>query len=131
MSDGRQYAEVGNAADRKQTARAGRREQRRLEDFENAVREVMSTPAGRRLFGDHEHGLLARAGLYRSTFAPDNAIYFNAGMHQFALEMFALIQRISPEGFLLMQREARANDARADAEALAAIQRIDTDEDEE
>jgi hypothetical protein len=128
----RKQAEVGNAADPRQTKKAGRRAERRLEDFENAVREVLGTPAGRRLFGDHEHGLLARAGLYRTTFAPDAAIYYNAGQHAFALEMFALIQRINPEGFLLMQREARVNDERADAEALAAIQRdTDADTDEE
>lgn len=129
--ENRKQAEVGNAADPRQTKKAGRRAERRLEDFDNAVREVLGTPAGRRLFGDHEHGLLARFGLFRTTFAPDKAIYFNSGVHHCALELLALVQRVSPEGYLLMQREARANDERADAEALAAIQRVDNDEEEQ
>lgn len=116
----RQHTETHNAADARATRKAGRRAERRLADFEDAVRAVLATPAGRRLFGDLEHGLLSRFGLYRTTFAPDHAIYFNAGMHHCALDLLALVQRVSPEAWLLMEREARQLERRADAEAEAA-----------
>jgi len=116
----RQHPETTNAADSKSVKKSARREQRRLEDYLAAVRKVMSTPEGRRVFGDRENGLLVRYGLYRTTFAVDNAIYFNSGRHSCALELLALLESAAPEFFLQMENEGRVIEKRADVEAEAA-----------
>jgi len=97
-------AEVRNAADSQQVRRAGRRQQRRDERRQNAVRAVLATPEGRFVFWD----LIASAGVFRSIWESSARIHYNAGRQDFGHELIAMLVEADPEAYQLMEREMRA-----------------------
>lgn len=113
-------AEVRNAGDPKQVRDAGRRAKRRQQRFDDALREVMASPAGRLVFGEHEFGFVARAGVYRSVFHPSGSqTSYNAGRQDFGHEIVAELLRVDEAAYELMEREARAV-AKRDAQETEA-----------
>lgn len=112
-------AEVKNAADPHQVRTAGRRIGRRELRFLTALRTVMGTPEGRLVFGDRGHGLLARAGVYRSIWEASAKIHYNAGRQDFGHELMAELLRADEGLYQLMETEARLLALRDDAETDA------------
>lgn len=111
---------MANAADRKQLRATSRRVASRERRFQNALRAVLSTRDGRLVFGDHERGLLARFGVYRSTFDQvATTMAYRAGKQDAGHEILALITQAAPDEFLLMERESRGLEAADANEQLA------------
>lgn len=96
-------AEVKNAADPEQVSRAGRREHRRDDLRLDLYRAVLHSAAGRAVFWD----LLTLAGVYRSIYAADGRIHYNAGRQDFGHEVIATLLAADEDAYLLMEREAR------------------------
>lgn len=70
----------------------------------NDVREIMAFKKGRRFMWR----LLDTAGIYRSTFALENAVMaFNEGQRNMGLMLLADIMEASPEKYTLMMKEAK------------------------
>lgn len=108
---------VKNAADPEQVKAAGRRERRKGEQFNGALRQVMATIEGRLVMW----ALLERAGIYRSVWDPSARIHYNAGRQDFGHELLALLLEADERTYLLMEQEARAR-ARGDDREAAAYQ---------
>jgi len=107
---------VRNAADPQQVKHAERRERRREERLRISIRVVMQEPAGRSLMWE----LLARAGVYQSVFdASGSRTFYNAGRQDFGHELLALLVDADEEGYLTMEREARAAARNESLEATA------------
>ncbi len=116
MSDQRRPL-VKNAADPRQVAHAERKERRREERVRVAIRNVLAMPAGRLLLWE----LLGRAGVYQSVFdASGSRTFYNAGRQDFGHELLALLVDADQEGYLEMEREARAFARNEQVEAAAA-----------
>ena len=115
MSNGRSL--VRNAADPDQVKHAARKERQREQRVGEDVRAVMGTLQGRRLMWE----LLSRAGIYRSVWDNSARIHYNAGRQDFGHELLGLLTEHDDEGYLLMEREARAV-ARNDGLEAAAVQ---------
>lgn len=112
--------EVRNAGDRRQVQDAERRLRRRRGRWLAALRAVLATPEGRLVFGERDHGLLAKAGVYRSIWAPNAQIHYNAGRQDYGHELMAELLRADERAYLLMEQEARAIAAGDERETEAA-----------
>lgn len=123
MSRGRGL--TGNAADPRHVAFAARKERRRDETLRHALQLVLSTPPGRFVLW----GLLERAGVYRSVWDASAKIHYNAGRQDFGHELLDLITTADEEGYLLMEREARAR-ARSESREAAGVQTPAADADQ-
>lgn len=112
----RHRALVRNASDPQQVRRAARKERdataRRLE----AIRNVLQTSEGRRVFWD----LLDAAGVFRSIWHPSAEIHYRAGRQDFGHEIMADIVAADETAFELLQREARARQRDEDRDTDAA-----------
>lgn len=77
---------------------------KRLQEVED-LREVMSTPAGRRFV----HRVLGLCGTFRLSFAGEqtHATAFNEGKRSVGNQLFAEVEAVSPNQFLNMLREAQ------------------------
>jgi hypothetical protein len=62
---------------------------------------LMSDPRGRRII----RGLLARSGIYRTSFAGDSAIYFNEGRRSIGLNILSDIEKFTPQNYIVMLQE--------------------------
>lgn len=112
----RQRAHVRNAADPQQVKRAARKQREADEDRIAAIRVVLQTVEGRRVFWD----LLSAAGVFRSIWHPSAEIHYNAGRQDFGHEMMADLLLADEDAWELMQREARARQRQEDRETDAA-----------
>lgn len=113
MSD---RALVRNATDKAALQRAERRERRRESRFTDALREVMSAPAGRIVVCE----LLKRARVYESIWDPSSRIHYNAGRQDFGHELLAMIVDVDEALYFEMEREGRAYQKAEDRETDAA-----------
>lgn len=105
MPDSR--AEVRNAADAVEVKSARQRVKHREERYRAALQAVLETSAGRLVFGELEHGLIARAGVYRAEFKSSGSeVFFDLGRRNFGLELLARIQEFETL-YLLMETECR------------------------
>lgn len=95
---------VKNASDPQQVRRAERAERRAAAEQRAALRAVLDTPEGRRVFW----GLLSDAGVYRSIWSPNAQIHYNAGRQDFGHELQARLLEADENLYDLMAREARA-----------------------
>jgi len=117
-------AEVENTGDRRQVRAAESRIKRREQRFFDALRAVLGTQEGRLVFGDLEHGMLARAGVFRSVFNAHGGIQgMNIGRQNYGHELMALIIRADEELYERMETECRARRRRDDAETEIAHKR--------
>lgn len=107
---------VRNASDPKQVAFARRRERDTDARWLAALRETLSTPAGRHVIWS----LLRRAGIYNSIWDPSSRVHYNAGRQDYGHELLAECLRASEDLYELMEREARQQ-ARADARETDAV----------
>lgn len=110
-------AAVRNAADPQQVKDAGRRDKRDVALFDDQLRAVLDTPAGRALLW----AILRRSGLYTTVFHRDPGVMaFNAGRQNFGQELLDAVIAADRRLYLLMEREARERDSRDDAAVEAA-----------
>lgn len=109
-------AQVRNAADPDQVKRARRKEQHRDELLAAALKQVLSTPAGRIVCWE----LLARAGVYQSVWRPTVEVHYLAGRQDYGHELLGLLIAADEDLYQVMEREARARAKRDDAETDAA-----------
>lgn len=109
---------TANAADAKSVRTAERLERRRAARFRDALASVMNTPTGRAVMW----GLLERAGIYRSVWDNSSRIHYNAGRQDFGHEILAALVALDDKSelYLTMEREARVQMARDNAETDAA-----------
>lgn len=114
MSDAR--AQVRNAADPRQVARAARVERRRDETFRAALQVVMQSAEGRFVMW----ALLSRAGVYGSIWDASARIHYNAGRQDFGHELLADLTATDEMLYLQMETEMRAWQKREDRETDAA-----------
>lgn len=113
--------ETGNAADPRAVYGAGRRATRRERRFRMALATVLETPAGRLVFGERDYGLLARAGLYESTFHREPTVMAHkAGRQDFGHWLLTELIEANETCYLEMEREMRALAASDVAETVAA-----------
>jgi len=112
----RPRAHVRNAADPQQVKRAARKERDADEQRLEAIRAVLQTPEGRRVFWD----LLVRASVFESIWNPNVQIHYNAGRQDFGHQLMADLLVADEDGYDLMQREARARQRQEDRETDAA-----------
>lgn len=112
--------EVTQANDRHQIRAAKTRLASRERRFMDALRAVLNTPQGRLIFGERELGLLARAGVYKSIWARDASIHYNAGKQDFGHELLALLTQADEMSYLRMEAEMRALAKRDSGETEAA-----------
>ena len=108
-------AEVRNAADPEQVARAGRKTAKREAIRASNIKAVMSTGEGRAFMWE----LLERARVFESIWHPSAAIHYNAGRQDFGHELQALLLEVDEDLYDLMAREARARGKRDAAETDA------------
>jgi hypothetical protein len=113
-------AEVYNAANPKQVRSAERRVRRRNARYLNALREVLSTPAGRMVYGEHERGHLSMCGINRSIYAGTPIeLAYKAGRHDIGVELrgqlitadLKLFRKMEAEMLELALRDAGETDA--------------------
>jgi hypothetical protein len=112
--------EVRNAADPAQVQGAARRGQSRDRRYLDALRQVMSTPAGRFVFGDRRLGILAQCGIYEAIWRPNSEMGRLAARHDLGVEITARLLQAGEDNYELMEREARAIARRDNGETDAA-----------
>jgi hypothetical protein len=112
---------AGDTRNEKHQRDAERRARRRLNAFTDAVRAVMSTPAGRLMMGDPTYGILSRCKLDTCIFEASAKIYFNSGMQNVGLEIKALLAEVDEDALILMQNEMRLLAKREKNEAEASV----------
>lgn len=115
-----------NAADPAQVGYAGRKVKQYEERFEESLRAVMRTPAGRFVFWY----LLGKAGIYTSVWPleheRESRLAYNAGRQDFGQSILRRIQDADSEAYLLMEREMRQW-LNAERREAAAVQQQSTD----
>jgi hypothetical protein len=94
---------VTNAADESQVARAKKKEKQRLERDRDDMRWLLSDRRGRRMM----HRWLERSGLWRTSFDGPERTFFNEGMRNMGLMLFAEVSEAAPEMFPVMMKEAK------------------------
>lgn len=118
---------VRNAADQKQVEFARRKERAREEQLADAYRDVLRTPAGRRVLWD----ILERCKLFETITVQSSIIYTLSGRRDVGLELMAQLAQEDEEMLDLMQREARQRAKRevadSDAARVARASREDND----
>ncbi|HMJ02427.1 MAG TPA: hypothetical protein VK506_05770 [Conexibacter sp.] len=97
-------ADVRNAADPEQVERAGRKEKRLATREQDLTRAVLATPEGRAFCWS----LLVKAKVFESIYHASALIHYNAGRQDFGHELIALLLDADEDGYLLMEKEARA-----------------------
>lgn len=117
-------ADTRNAADSQQVRAASRRVKDREDRWLLALKRVLSTPDGRQVFGDLEHGLIARFGVYASPFSMHGGeLNRNVGRGDAGREILALCT-VDEQLYLRMEKENREraarNDRTVDAEHTAS-----------
>lgn len=109
-------AQVRNAADPKQVKRAERKAREREALFQDALKAILATSAGRVVLWE----LLARARVFESIWHPSAEIHYLAGRQDYGHELMAMLVDADDELFFLMQQEARARAKRDDRATDAA-----------
>lgn len=109
-----------NAADPKAVDRRELVAEQAQRRFDDALRKVLETPAGRLVFGVREHGLIARGRALASVF-DDNPLEMarRAGRQEYALEILAIVWSAGEDVALQMEADMRAI-ARQDDARLSA-----------
>ena len=77
----------------------------RLEIERDDHRRLMETAWGRRIVW----GLLADAGVFRSSFTGDNATFFNEGARNIGLQILARVTLHCPDKYQIMMMENRTD----------------------
>jgi hypothetical protein len=95
---------VGNASDAEQVKRAEKKEafsrDRELED----IKQVLSTPAGRRF----AYRYLEKSGVFRTSFSENtNVMLFREGERNFGLQLLAEINEADPQLYFKMVMESK------------------------
>ena len=109
---------VRNASDPKQVRFAARKERQAEETLALALREVLSTSAGRYVWGE----FLERAGIFESSFDHSGSVmYFREGRRNQGLEWQARLVAADEKAYELLERERRQRRARVDKE-IDAVQ---------
>lgn len=89
--------------DPSQVKKASRRARLLAREEDGVLAQVLSTIQGRRLMWRW----LSLTGLYRNPFSTNAlAMAFNAGQQNVGQQLLAEVNRISPEAYVLMMREA-------------------------
>lgn len=117
-----------NAADTEQIRAAERRERREARELQEAYRQVLGLPAGRRVLWDIMYQ--ARTGLSHATeelphltasvWDASARIHYNAGRQDLGHLVQGRIRRAAPRMLLVMLDEAMAREASNDQERAAA-----------
>lgn len=95
---------VGNAADPEQVKRAGQKEREARAWELTDLRQVLSTPQGRRFVWKY----LCLCGVFRSSVDHDpNMVYFHEGRREIGLALMADVVEADPAAYQLMADEAR------------------------
>jgi hypothetical protein len=94
---------ITNAADPKQIEKARIRESFDDRAFATDMRELLSLPAGRRIFW----WLLEICGVFRSSFTGNYTTFFNEGRREVGLQALAKINEAKPEALILMMQESK------------------------
>lgn len=89
------------------------------------VREVMSTPTGRRFVW----GELQRAGLFLSSFTGNAGTFFNEGARSQGLKLMGEVQEVCPDLYVAMVTEAMADQKAAALQKTQADALAEGDED--
>ena len=98
---------VRNTADPEQVKKAGSSVKYREDQEDNDLRTLMSESIGRRV----AWRLLSEFGIYKTIFdGHGGRMSYNAGRHDTGLWLLGQIMRVSPDDYLLMQREAAQMD---------------------
>lgn len=98
---------VANAGDREQVKRAGEREKTDAEQNDDDIVSLMSTASGRRFVWRR---LIQDAGIMSDRYAESGErMAFLNGRTNLALPILKDIDRLCPDQYDLMRREARAN----------------------
>lgn len=114
---------MANAADPKTVRAQGRLLRKREQRYLDATREVLRTPAGRILFLERDRGLVARSGIYATTFAPDAlTMAFKEGRRNFGLELLNLLAEADEQAYLEADAEMRGLAQRDENERVAAVE---------
>lgn len=95
-------AEVTDASDPDQVAKARKKEKYKDEDYSDDLRKVLRTEEGRRVFWR----LLEWCGVYRSTWAPGQEIYFKAAKRDVGLKIITDMESADPRLYAEMLLEA-------------------------
>lgn len=112
MNDG--LPDVGDA---KQVKQAGRKARLLQTEEDGVLAMVLSTIQGRRLMWRW----LAMTGLFQNPFSTNAmSMSFNAGQMNVGQRLLAEINRVSPEAYILMMREANDGSSNAVAGLSAA-----------
>lgn len=87
---------------------AEREEQRKTEAIAqqtelNDMRQIMATDYGRRFMWN----LLAKAGVYRTSFTGNSTTFFNEGQRNIGLMMQSQILQACPEQYIVMLNESK------------------------
>lgn len=93
-----------NAADLREVKDMERLEMRRGQRFEDSLKAVMSTPAGRQ----YVWLLIRDAGVFETPFSTHGGQQsYNIGKGDFGRKILADALRLCPDEYLVMEREAR------------------------
>jgi hypothetical protein len=103
-------------------AYADRKARRQAREYQQAVRQVLASEPGRRVFAH----ILHRAGVFHSIWTPSAEIHYRAGRQDFGHELMAEWLEADEELYDLMERENRARRKRDDAEDAAFEQEQST-----
>lgn len=97
---------VKNAGDAEQVQKAGEKEKSRRQTELNDMVWILSDARGRRFLWR----LLAKCGVFKSSFTGNSTTFFNEGMRDVGLWATAEITEAKPEGYLEMMLEAHNED---------------------
>ena len=95
---------TGNAADRRQVERAGRKQALRRDGELADLRAVLALPSGRRMLWR----LLEDCKVFGSIWHPSALIHFNEGRRDVGLKLMASITAANENALLQMMAEAQA-----------------------
>jgi len=98
---------VRNAADTDQVKKAGDRDKDLTRQEEDDIKELLSTPVGRR----HYWRLLGKTGIFESSFTGNSETFFREGRRDVGLMLMADIIDIMPESYVLMIQENQARES--------------------
>ena len=107
---------IPNAADPKQIEAASLRSDLSQDQADSDLAWILADAQGRRFL----YRILGIAGIYRNPFDSDHSIMAaNCGQMNVGLQLLSEIQRINPEGYLLMLKE-RIESVKRDTDTIAA-----------
>jgi hypothetical protein len=94
---------VKNAADEEQVKEAKQAEKLKKKKELSGIYNVMSTQEGRRYIKE----LIEYCGVFKTSYAVDNRIYYNEGIRNVGLKLIADINESCPELYVMMMEEAK------------------------